>query len=455
MTEQFEDQGGFATSDPSPLMRWLTSRVMTRLFKPERIEKRRVAAERQRRKEGSPHRVEYFHQIDDGYSHLAAQKLAALGARYDVELQCHLVNGPRGKNVAEPELLDRLSRYDAHQIAPAYGLEFPAEVDAPAADLQQQARAILAGQSPTARVALVAPVSHAVWQGDWQALAALAAEHGCASDADTAAALAAGDERRAALKHYSGAMFYCAGEWYWGVDRLYHLEQRLAGLALDRRAGEPLLAPRQEPDWGDVRDNGSLTLELYASLRSPYTAVIFDRAVKLAQDAGVNLQLRPVLPMVMRGVPATREKGMYIFMDAAREARAAGVPYGNFYDPIGDPARRCYSLYPWAAEQGRSVELVSSFLRHAFALGINTRTDAGLKKVVEAACLDWGDARAHLGSDGWQQQLEANRLAMYDSGLWGVPSFRLLDANGEPVVSLWGQDRLWVVAREIRRLLAG
>ena len=258
MTEQFEDQGGFATSDPSPLMRWLTSRVMTRLFKPERIEKRRVAAERQRRKEGSPHRVEYFHQIDDGYSHLAAQKLAALGARYDVELQCHLVNGPRGKNVAEPELLDRLSRYDAHQIAPAYGLEFPAEVDAPAADLQQQARAILAGQSPTARVALVAPVSHAVWQGDWQALAALAAEHGCASDADTAAALAAGDERRAALKHYSGAMFYCAGEWYWGVDRLYHLEQRLAGLALDRRAGEPLLAPRQEPDWGDVRDNGSL-----------------------------------------------------------------------------------------------------------------------------------------------------------------------------------------------------
>ena len=99
--------------------------------------------------------------------------------------------------------------------------------------------------------------------------------------------------------------------------------------------------------------------------------------------------------------------------------------------------------------------MVSSFLRHAFALGINTRTDAGLRKVVEAAGLDWRDAQTHLGSDGWQQQLEANRLAMYDTGLWGVPSFRLLDANGEPIVSLWGQDRLWVVAREIRRLLAG
>ena len=89
--------------------------------------------------------------------------------------------------------------------------------------------------------------------------------------------------------------------------------------------------------------------------------------------------------MVMRGVPATREKGMYIFMDAAREAHNAGVPYGNFYDPIGDPVRRCYALYPWAASQGKGVELLSSFLRHAFALGVNTNTKGGLRKVVEAA----------------------------------------------------------------------
>ena len=101
MTEQFEDQGGFATSDPSPLMRWLTSRVMTRLFKPERIEKRRVAAERQRRKEGSPHRVEYFHQIDDGYSHLAAQKLAALAARYDI---CLLYTSPSPRDGLLPRM---------------------------------------------------------------------------------------------------------------------------------------------------------------------------------------------------------------------------------------------------------------------------------------------------------------------------------------------------------------
>ena len=158
--------------------------------------------------------------------------------------------------------------------------------------------------------------------------------------------------------------------------------------------------------------------------------------------------------MVMRGVPATREKGMYIFMDAAREARAVGVPYGNFYDPIGEPARRCYSLYPWAELQGLGVELLSSFLRHAFVEGVNTNNDQGMRKVVEAAGLDWSAAQQHLGKPDWESVLEENRLSMYEAGLWGVPSFRLLDESGQQVLALWGQDRLWLFAREIQRQLA-
>lgn len=158
--------------------------------------------------------------------------------------------------------------------------------------------------------------------------------------------------------------------------------------------------------------------------------------------------------MVMRGVPATREKGMYIFTDAAREARSAKVPFGNFYDPIGEPARSCYSLYPWACEQGRGNQLVSSFLNSAFIEGINMNNSRGLKKVVEKAGLDWSVAKTLVGQSGWQEILENNRLAMYEAGLWGVPSFRLLNKQGESVLALWGQDRLWLVAREIQRQLA-
>jgi hypothetical protein len=49
--------------------------------------------------------------------------------------------------------------------------------------------------------------------------------------------------------------------------------------------------------------------------------------------------------------------------------------------------------------------------------------------------------------------MEQNRLAMYEWDSWGVPSYRLLGRSGETIANFWGQDRLWVVAREIQRVL--
>jgi 2-hydroxychromene-2-carboxylate isomerase len=73
--------------------------------------------------------------------------------------------------------------------------------------------------------------------------------------------------------------------------------------------------------------------------------------------------------------------------------------------------------------------------------------------VVENAGLDWTSAKQIVDQDGWQETLEDNRLAMYDSGLWGAPSFRLIDADQNVVLALWGQDRLWLLEREIQNLL--
>ena len=453
MSEQFKDQGGAATMDPSALLRWVTSKVMTYVVSPKRLAKNRIKVEKQRQANNQRHTVEYFHQVDDGYSHLAAQALAALAERYDIDLQCHLVDGPAGANAPEPELLVNLSRYDASKIAPHYKLDFPENLDAPTVTLLKLARSILANLNNQDFVAHAATVGHALWSGSEVALQELGKVHGFSSLEEEKAKYENGNTRRDSLKHYSGAMFYYGGEWYWGIDRLYHLEQRLANLEADRLPDAPVVMPKQEVKAGQLRDNGSLTLEVFASVRSPYTAMIFDRALELAETTGVALQVRPILPMVMRGVSATREKGIYIFSDAAREARASEVPFGQFYDPIGEPSRRCFSLYPWACTQGKGNELLSSFLSAAFAEGVNTNKEDGLRYVVEKAGLEWALAKQVVGQDGWQDTLEENRLAMYESGLWGAPSFRLLDRNNKVVLALWGQDRLWLVAKEIERLL--
>ena len=110
MSKSFEDQGGFASMNPPSVLRWLTSKLMTRWIRPNATARRRARAERTRRKSGNPHRVEYFHQVDDGYSHLAAQLLQPLLERYDVELIAHLVTVEADRNLPKPDLLLPLSR---------------------------------------------------------------------------------------------------------------------------------------------------------------------------------------------------------------------------------------------------------------------------------------------------------------------------------------------------------
>jgi 2-hydroxychromene-2-carboxylate isomerase len=75
-----------------------------------------------------------------------------------------------------------------------------------------------------------------------------------------------------------------------------------------------------------------------------------------------------------------------------------------------------------------------------------------MKRAVQEAGLDWNEAQKRLGSDEWKEIVERNQDEMVEEmGLWGVPSYRLTYPDGEPDLEVWGQDRLWLVAAEIRR----
>jgi 2-hydroxychromene-2-carboxylate isomerase len=450
-TNLHKDLGGAATSDPSSLVRWVTSKMMRRAGNMERLVRLREKAERVRRRQGLPHRVEYFHQIDDPYSHLAAQLLKPLLTAYDIALVPWLTGPPSKRNAPEPELLSAYALKDARTVAPHYGLQFLDATRSPSIDKVQMAAGILAaaidGDFPSAAVA----VGDALWSDRQQGLPASADRYG---RSDGIAAIAAGTKRRTKLGHYAGAMFHYGGEWYWGVDRLYHLENRLIELGAQRPGQAGLICPRPPIHVGELRDDGRLTLEFFLSLRSPYTSIVFERTLQLADETGVKLELRPVLPMVMRGVPVTRRKGIYIFTDTAREGRTLGLHWGNAYDPIGEPVRQAFSLYDWARSQGKAAVFLGAFIRAAFFEAVNTNTERGLRQVVEKAGLSWTEARSMVGKSGWEQELETNRLTMLSFGCWGVPTYRLFDRSGSVVLTTWGQDRLWLVAKEIRRLLS-
>jgi 2-hydroxychromene-2-carboxylate isomerase len=420
------------------------------LTSPRTRDARRALHELGRRLRGAPHRVHYFHQVDDPYSALVAQVLPAFAERYAVELVPHLVPPPPAEAAPERERLVAYARKDAADVAPHLGLAFRDPGRQPSPEGVARAQRALVGTSDAAAfAALAARVGKALWGGDDAGLASLA-ETSAADAVDVQRALDQGAALRRRLGHYLGATFAHAGEWYWGVDRLDLLEERLAALGLRRGTdGAPLLTrPTAGPSGPGAPE---LTLEFFASLRSPYTWLAMERVQALARRTGVRVELRPVLPMVMRGLRVPWPKRRYIVLDTKREAERLGIPFGRVQDPVGRAVELGYSLFPWARAQGRGAELLSAFARAAFAEGIDLESEDGLARVVRDAGLAWEEAREQLGNDAWRVELERNRKDLLATGLWGVPSFRLRGPTGSADFVTWGQDSLWLVECEIAR----
>ena len=451
---RFENQGGVADSNPNPIKRWLSSVFIRRQSSLERRRKSRRSAEKDRQKKNDPHLIHYFHELDDGYSLLAVQLLEQLTAKYDIDLNCHIASRETSNNIPEPDLLNRLSRTDGKLIAPHFNLLFPDTKEPADPELLKQANIIALELAENKEFSELTGLTTAVISNNHSAIKAFQHQTYKIDPEASEKKIKRSNELRNQLGHYSGAMFYYAGEWYWGIDRLYHLEKRLMELGVNKDQSEALICPRPEIVMGPLKDSGNLKLRFFPSLRSPYTSIIFDKTLELAEKTGIELEISPVLPMVMRGVPATMQKGSYIMSDAAREAKELKIDWGKkVYDPIGEPVINCYALYPWAKRSGKGDALLREFLQCAFYEGINTNSTSGMKLVVERAGLDWVQAKSRLYLGEWEPLIEKNRLDMYDLGCWGVPSYELSDSEGETLVATWGQDRLWLISRAIQNYL--
>jgi len=388
------------------------------------------------RRRGAPV-VHYFHQVDDPYSHLAAQKIFDLFQRYAVRFEYHLAGPPNDEEQGDSNRFTSWALRDARSIAPYYETRLPRAVDSPAVEQVAAAERYLAGYLSSSEFPERAvEVGNKLWSGNLDV------------DGPPTNAVQQGSALRHKLGHWLGATFYFEGEWYWGVDRLVHLEDRLRDMGMSRDS-TGICVPRPLPETvpGSA---GDIQLEYFPSLRSPYTAISYDRTIDMVNRTGVQLNLRPVMPMMMRGIPAPRSKQLYIMSDTKREANYYNQPFGPIVDPFGEPVKRAFSLLPYMMDKGKAVEFCGEYLRAAWTRGVDITEDEGLRQVVEAVGVSWPEAQASMDNLDWQPMLEANVSEMLAAGLWGVPSFRVTGGDAPPF-SCWGQDRLWLVETEIAR----
>jgi 2-hydroxychromene-2-carboxylate isomerase len=401
---------------------------------------------------GERNLVRVFLQLDDPYSFLLLNYLPRLERNYAVRLDVRLVPGSEDEFKPAPAMLDAYATRECRMLASELDVPFLDAADRPVAAKKSALELMLADKASLPDYfASLGPAFTAYWRGDTDSVSRQLREGATAHDA--AAILEANYARLRELGHYSGGMLHFGGEWYWGIDRILFLLDRLDRLGL-RVGGD------SDPEFEKLRRMTRTTLlsavpecarqlpplELFFSYRSPYSYLALPKAFRIADSFGLDLRLRPVLPMVMRGLAVPPDKIRYIVLDANRCARSAGIPFGLIGDPVGAAAERCIALTFFAEREGRARQFALEAATAIWARGRDLAKDRPLRHVVEAAGLDWRKAREALAGVEWRKLAERNRDEMTGLGVWGVPIWKIGD------IALWGQDRDWLVERVIEEL---
>ncbi len=400
---------------------------------------------------GGRRRVRFYYRADDPYSHLLAQVAPHLAKAYGLAIEIIPVAHPSiGANPA-PDMLVRHAIRDAALLAESYGLSFPRDAEPPPEDRIRRAHAVLLERrSAEEQLQIAAELGEAVWRGDGEALAAIVDRYGSVSGEVVRPALEANYTALERAGHYQPGMLYYGGEWYWGIDRLHYLEERLQREGLDgsldlSRGPAPHLASM-------IRASGEspLRIEVFVSFRSPYSYLAIPQLIDLRDRHGVDIVVRPVLPMVMRGLPVPRAKKLYIVHDTKREADRLGIPFGHVCDPLGKGISYCMAVFfDCAVDKGLELEFSRSVMQGIWSEARDVAHVPDLVFLAERAGISGADVRAAVEDQSWEEKGKANREALTELGLWGVPSLRIGSC------STWGQDRLPLVEAEIARFSPG
>lgn len=375
--------------------------------------------------------LELYYEAGDAHSQLCAALARRLLPRLRLPLRIRLVPAPEASTYPEQQRQRAFAEHDARRIAPCHGLSAPVAL---APDQRDQLEA---------RLAAVAHDTNAFLDTEGAALCILGAGHqltaGFSADATTTRTLLRRNAaRRRRLGHYLPAMWLYRGEWFWALDRLGFLHDRLvANSALDDPAPLSMLDATRLPD---ALPPPYAPLEFWFSFRSPYSYLAAVELLRRRADGlYAQLQVRPILPMVMRGLPVPLVKRLYIVRDAQRSADALRIPFGRMHDPVGDGVLRLLTVYPYASDVDTQLRYCAIAGQSIWAEGLDACRDDVLRSVVERSGLDWNAARNKLASGTDRREAEIHREALLAAGLWGVPSFRW------GTFTSWGQDRLWML----------
>lgn len=398
-----------------------------------------------------PHELEVFLHINDPYSYLLVQVLPEINKRYNICIRLRTIYRLNDDMFPEREMWDQNAFNDALLLADLYGLKMPKKrMIQNENTILNYTNQLVEAETSNYSLDCFCRLFHRYWQHGLEDRSSNISEDTHNTHPVCNTTTNQNESRLNKLGHYMPAMIFFGGEWYWGIDRLDHFEQRAINLNLSVEHPPAINYNLTYNDFcakpNDIPSTARTSLPpitLFFSIRSPYSHIGLERAVTLANHYNLELIVKPVLPMVMRGLSVPKTKKMYIFHDTKREAQKYGIDYGYVADPLGAGVERCYALFEYAASKGKSIEFLLAYARAVNAQGIRSETDKGLQTILRSCGLDWHSAKPLLNKKDWNTWAEQNLKEMYSYGLWGVPSYKYKNTT------VWGQDRIFAIENAI------
>lgn len=382
--------------------------------------------------------AQVFIALDDPYSYLLLKGLLKIQLQNTIQFNIHIIQNRQANMFPEANMWQAWAQQDAQLLGGLYEIPIPKLTSDPK---QQLALTSQFMELDASSIALALTLFE---QDEIPAISSDKVEK-------SKLYLERNEEKLLQLGHYLPATVYYMGEFFWGLDRLSHFEAVLMETNKQTDQHQGVLFDRTFKDFcqtsPDSITDHQTPLVLYFSMRSPYSHLALNRCYQLCQHYDIPLEIKPVLPMLMRGLPVPKNKTQYIFFDTLREAKKLGVEYGNVADPIGQGVRNCYAIWMLAKEKGIGNEFMLCFSNAVNAKGLSGNYRFGLKRICKEVGLDWNLAKKALNDpsvkEQWEQLVENNLKEMYRQGMWGVPTLNYGDTW------VWGQDRIWKIEQKI------
>ena len=185
------------------------------------------------------------------------------------------------------------------------------------------------------------------------------------------------------------------------------------------------------------------TVEFFFDFGSPAAYLAYTQLPRIAQEAGAELQWRPMLLGGVFQATGNRSpvevpaKGTYMITDLMRHAEKYGVTHRhNPHFPINTLMLMRGAVAMQMHDAARFQAYVDAVFRAIWIEGRNMNDPATVGSVLQAAGLDAPQLLAWCGEQEVKDRLKAHTQEAIERGVFGAPTMFV----GREM--FWGQDRL-------------